>query len=341
MKLLEKIEVFLNSFKNSGEKNESGFFKDSLTQLSLNINPEMQEDGSFLSPAYLPMAIDVEDIVPQEHNPNSHNSKSFEALQTSILNTGYTFPIIIAPNPYYNPELDMSKKPSFRNDKNTDRTTEVRDPEIRAYFKYTIVDGSHRFNAILQNDEIFKREQGKIPCVMLRNKTEAELMSSEILMNTAKGEHSLDGMKDIVARLIDSGMKEDWIARNLYLDKESIARYKTLSGLASAFNDSTKFSEDVWDPKKDRAEERKNNKKQYQLARAYVVAWRNLANEGLDKPKFDIPEALNILAAAKNLGWDPANPYVVPTSVDKETGEVLSTELKNIELSEDLEEVKE
>ena len=329
MKLLEKFKEFLESTSSKFDKgNDSLAYKESITELGLEMKPEFQDDGSFLSPAYMPMAIDVEDIVPQEHNPNSHNSKSFEALQTSILNTGYTFPIIIAPNPYYDPSLDKSKKPSFRNDKNSDRTTEVRDPETRAYFKYTIVDGSHRFNAILQNEEIFKREQGKIPCVMLRNKTEAELMSSEILMNTAKGEHSLDGMKDIVARLLDSGMKEDWIARNLYLDKESIGRYKTLSGLASAFNDSTKFSEDVWDPKKDRSEERKNNKKQIQLARAYVVTWRSLANEGLDKAKFDIPEALDILSAAKNLGWDPKNPYVIPTSVDKNTGEVLSTELK-------------
>lgn len=305
--------------------------KEQITKESLDRIPEKQEDGSWLSPAYLPVAISVDDIVPQEANPNIQQEMAFKALQTSILNTGYTFPILISENPLYEEGLDPKDKPSMR-DKNR-RVTEVRDPALRKHFKYQIVDGSHRFAAILENEEIYKREEGKIPCIILRNKTPQELMSAEILMNSSRGTHTLDSMKEIVANLIDSGMSEDWIARNLYLEKEAIMRYKQLSGLASAFRDSNDFSKEVWDPIKDRSEERKKNVKLNQRARAYVRAWRRLANA--EGGKFDIPEDLDVIAAAKNLGFSENNPFVIPINVDTETGEVIETGLQ--EEKEDLE----
>ena len=304
--------------------------KEQITRESLERIPERQKDGSWLSPAYLPVAIDVDDIVPQEANPNIQADTAFKALQTSILNTGYTFPILISENPLYEEGLDPKDKPSMR-DKNR-RVTEVRDPKLRRYFKYQIVDGSHRFAAILENEEIYNRENGTIPCIILRNKTPQELMSAEILMNSSRGTHTLDSMKEIVANLIDSGMSEDWIARNLYLEKEAIMRYKQLSGLASAFRDSNDFSKDVWDPIKDKAEERKKNVKMVQRARAYIRAWRKLANE--EGGTFDVPIDLDIMAAAKNLGFSEDNPFIIPTKVDTETGEVIETGLVESETEE-------
>mgnify|MGYP000051513639 CR=1 FL=1 len=301
--------------------------KEKISQESLNQIPEKQEDGSFLSPAYMPVAVDVRDIINQEFNPNIQSDKSFQALQTSILNTGYTFPILIAENPLYNPDLDPADKPNILDREN--RIVEVRDPQIRQYFKYMVVDGSHRLSAIIENKEIYEREDGKIPCIILRNKTSQELMSAEILMNSSRGNHTLDGMKKIVSDLIASGMDENWIAKNLYLDKEAIKRYQVLSGLASAFKDEEGFSKDVWDPKADRNHERKNKNKLLQLARAYVRKWRSLANA--DGGDFDIPEELDLLAAAKNIGFDEENPYVLPKEVDTETGEVLSTELQAVD----------
>ena len=152
--------------------------------------------------------------------------------------------------------------------------------------------------------------------------------------NSSRGTHTLDSMKEIVANLIDSGMSEDWIARNLYLEKEAILRYKQLSGLASAFRDSNDFSKDVWDPIKDRSFERKVSVKIAQRARAYVRAWRKLANE--EGGKFDIPVDLDVVEAAKNLGFSEDNPYIIPIKVDVKTGEVIETGLVNadIELEE-------
>ena len=146
--------------------------------------------------------------------------------------------------------------------------------------------------------------------------------------NSSRGTHTLDSMKEIVANLIDSGMSEDWIARNLYLEKEAIMRYKQLSGLASAFRDANDFSKDVWDPIKDRSEERKANVKLVRQARAYVRTWRKLANE--EGGDFDVPIDLDIIAAAKNLGFDEANPFIMPIKVDTETGKVIETGLVGV-----------
>lgn len=299
-------------------------FKESLIGKNMSQNREFLEDGSYLSPVYCVVPIHYSEICPQEQNPNKQVDNAFKALQQSILNTGYSMPVIVAENPLYDPTLDPKDKQDLKAIGST-RVVEMSDPAIRRYYKYTLVDGSHRFNALLQNDEIFKRENGYMPCSVIRGKTKEELMSSEILLNSSRGTHSLDSIKDIVANLIEAGMSEEWISRNLYLDKAAIQRCRQLSGLTSAFNDSEGFSTEVWDPIKDRSEERKKNVNLLQKARQFVREWRRLANE--DGGNFDIPEDLDLLAAAKNLGFDEKNPLIMPTIVDKETGEIIETQL--------------
>lgn len=341
--------------------------KAEISKNSLNLKPETQEAGGYLSPAYLPVAIPVDDIINQAMNPNAQVDQSFKALQTSIFNSGYTFPIIVSENELYNEEIDPADKPQLVNEDGT-RTVEYRDPAVRQFFKYSIVDGSHRLQVVREGKYWFDkatsgatdqkwyaaitpdkwaegknipsepgkvmlaylawREDFQVPCTVLRGKSSTDLMSSEILHNSARGTHTLDSMKDIVSSLLDAGMSEDWISRNLYMDKEAIGRYKQLSGLASAFKDAGEFSTDVWDPIKDRSDERKKNIKTTQAARAYVRKWRSLANA--EGGKFEIPYELDILAAAINLGFDANNPLVQPKLVDTETGEVLETALADI-----------
>lgn len=311
--------------KGAIKMNKAQEIKEKIKEFSLSVMPGEQDDGSFLSPAYLPVPIDPRDIVTQERNPNAQTDKSFAALQQSILNTGFTFPIIVAENEYYEPDSDMSQKPDLTDN---GRQVEVRDPSVRKFFKYSVVDGSHRLSSILVNNEIRNREDCAIPCVVIRGKTSEELMSAEILHNSARGKHSMDSMKEIVSKLLDSGKQEDWISQNLFLDKETIGRYKMLSGLTSAFQDSESFSTNVWDPDKMRSDERKKNTEQNRLARAFVRRWRELARA--DGGKFDIPEDLNIIDAAENLGWDSRNPYVMPISVDTKTGEVIESGLVEV-----------
>ena len=339
----------------------------------------VQSDGSWVDPAYVCLPIPVQDIICQAVNPNYQTTKAFEALQTSILNTGMAFPVLIAKNPLYdennealakagaeafNSKLNSfefkgqnhtikagSKPNTFIIDGDEDvqidatlgkprcfsggqETVDVRDPKLRSYYKYQVIDGCHRLLAVLygspmykdlnneKSKKIFERCNGYIPCTVIEDKTEQELMSSTILFNSARGDHDIMEMKDIVADLSRSGMSDQWISTNLFLDKEAISRFKQLSGMRAAFN-TEKDLADAWDPIKDKNTERRNNINKVQAARRYVRKYRSLM--GFDNTS-NSDESTDILMAAKNLGWDENNPEEMPKSVD-DKGKVFEKEL--------------
>lgn len=302
---------------------------------SKEIKTGIQSDGSWLDPAYAVINIKCEDIVPQAVNPNYQSEKAFQALQTSIMNNGMAFPVLVAKNPSYDPSTEGQPKPKcFSGGQDV---VDVRDPELRKYFKYTVVDGTHRLLAVLYgspmykdeftnktSQEIYKRCNGYIPCTVLEDKTEQELMSAEILFNSARGDHNLMAMKDIVSDLSRSGLSDQWIARNLFLEPEAITRFKQLSGLKEAFNTEEGLSDDAWDPIRDRNDERRKNINIVQAARRYVRKYRKLAGY-TDTVAND--EATDILMSAKALGFDESHPLEMPKTLD-ENGKVFEKELE-------------
>lgn len=292
-----------------------------------------QEDGSFLDPAYVTVGIHCTDIVPQAVNPNYQSEKAFDALLTSILNNGMAFPVLVAENPLYDPSTEGMEKP--RCFSGGQDIVDVRDPELRKFYKYTVVDGTHRILSVLYGSpmyenignvkaqKIYKRCHGIVPCVILRNKTEQELMSAEILFNQARGDHDLMQMKDIVADLSRSGMTDQWIAKNLFLEPEAITRFKQLSGMRAAFNTEENMR-DAWDPVADGVNERRKNVDLVQAARRYIRKYRALL--GFDNTVTS-DESVNIIEAAKNVGWSERNPHEMPKSLD-EHGKVFEKELE-------------
>lgn len=66
----------------------------------------------------------------------------------------------------------------------------------------------------------------------------ASLASNTSSMNNrARGEHSIELMTNIVAELVESGMSDAWIMKNIGMDAEELLRLKQLSGLQSLFKD--------------------------------------------------------------------------------------------------------
>lgn len=292
-----------------------------------------QSDGSFLDPAYICIPISCEDIVPQATNPNYQSSKAFSALQTSILNTGMVFPVEVAKNPLYDPSTKGLPKPKcFSGGQDI---VDVRDPELRKFYPYMVVDGTHRLLAVLYgspmysylnetaSQKIYQRTHGYIPCTVLEGKTEQELMSATILMNSARGDHDLMEIKDIVADMCRSGMSDQWIAQNLFLEKEAITRFKQLSGMRSAFNNENNIS-DAWDPVKDRNDERRAKIDLALAARRYVRKYRLLA--GFESTSSS-DDATDIISAAKNIGWSEAEPNMMPKTLD-DNGKVFEKEIE-------------
>jgi ParB-like chromosome segregation protein Spo0J len=160
------------------------------------------------SPVYNVIAVSVEKIQANAYNPNSVASPEMKLLYESILNDGYTMPIVC----YYLPEVD----------------------------KYEIVDGFHRYTIINKHKDIYEREGGKLPIVVI-DKDISNRMASTIRHNRARGSHSVDLMSNIVAELLEMGKSDKWIAKHLGMDADELLRLKQITGLASLFKDK-KFS---------------------------------------------------------------------------------------------------
>jgi ParB-like chromosome segregation protein Spo0J len=156
------------------------------------------------SPVYNVIAVSVEKIQANAYNPNSVASPEMKLLYQSILNDGYTMPIVC----YYLADID----------------------------KYEIVDGFHRYTIINKHKDIYEREGGKLPVVVIE-KDISNRMASTIRHNRARGSHSVDLMSNIVAELLEMGKSDKWIAKHLGMDADELLRLKQITGLASLFKD--------------------------------------------------------------------------------------------------------
>ena len=159
---------------------------------------------TYKSPVYNIVSVPVDKIQANSYNPNSVAPPEMKLLYKSILEDGYTMPIVC----YYLQDED----------------------------KYEIVDGYHRYRIMLEHKDIYKRENGCLP-VSVIDKPLSDRMASTIRHNRARGEHSIELMTKIVADLVESGMSDAWILKNIGMDAEELLRLKQISGLSSLFKD--------------------------------------------------------------------------------------------------------
>ena len=62
-------------------------------------------------------------------------------------------------------------------------------------------------------------------------------MASTIRHNRARGTHNIELMCNIVAELDKAGMSDEWIMKNIGMDRDELLRLKQISGLAELFAD--------------------------------------------------------------------------------------------------------
>lgn len=154
------------------------------------------------SPVYAVRAVPVSKVRANSYNPNSVAPPEMKLLETSIWEDGYTMPVVC----YYLPDEDM----------------------------YEIVDGFHRYTILLTSKRIQERERGLLPVVVI-DKPISDRMASTIRHNRARGTHSIDLMKSIVAELVESGMSDAWIMKHIGMDSDELLRLKQLTGIAALF----------------------------------------------------------------------------------------------------------
>lgn len=143
-----------------------------------------------------------ENVEANEYNPNSVAPPEMKLLLKSILEDGYTMPIV-----------------SFKEN------------------GIKIVDGFHRRQTERTSKEVSKSTYGRIPLTNIRvsQKDESNRMASTIRHNRARGSHSIDLMVNIVGELTKAGMSDAWIMKNIGMDADEILRLKQISGLSELF----------------------------------------------------------------------------------------------------------
>lgn len=155
------------------------------------------------SPVYQVIAVEVEKIHANAYNPNAVASPEMKLLYQSIKEDGYTMPIVCY-------KLENGE--------------------------YEIVDGFHRYTIIKKHKDIYDREGGKLPVVVI-DKPLSERMGSTIRHNRARGTHSIELMTNIVKELVEAGKSDAWIMKNIGMCADELLRFKQVSGLMGLFKD--------------------------------------------------------------------------------------------------------
>lgn len=156
------------------------------------------------SPVYAVKAVPLEKIVANDYNPNIVAPPEMKLLELSIWEDGFTMPCVC----YYDNETD----------------------------RYILVDGYHRYSVLRSSKRIYQRENGLLPVVVI-DKELSNRMASTIRHNRARGSHNIELMCHIVAELDKAGMSDQWIMKNIGMDRDELLRLKQISGLADLFSD--------------------------------------------------------------------------------------------------------
>ena len=149
------------------------------------------------SPVYGVKAVPVEKIQANDYNPNVVAPPEMKLLELSIWEDGFTMPCVC----YYDEEKDS----------------------------YILVDGYHRYQVLKTSKRIYQRENGLLPVVVI-DKELSNRMASTIRHNRARGTHNIELMCNIVAELDHAGMSDQWIMKNIGMDRDELLRLKQISG---------------------------------------------------------------------------------------------------------------
>ncbi len=155
--------------------------------------------------------IDREEISPNNYNPNKVAPKELKLLKTSIIEDGWTQPIVINSN-------------------------------------NTIVDGFHRWT-VSGHKEIYSLTNGKVPVVVIQSENKSQQQMATIRHNRARGTHGVLEMSNIISDMVEQGVSGDDIAARLGMEKEEVVRLLFRSGIpkSEVFKD-MEFSKS-WTPK--------------------------------------------------------------------------------------------
>jgi len=148
-----------------------------------------------------------DDVIANDYNPNKVAPPEMKLLELSIVNDGYTQPIVTWGN----------KEKS----------------------KIEVIDGFHRNRVGKESAIVQKRVKGYLPIVDIRTEQSSknDRIASTIRHNRARGKHQVDAMSEIVIELKNRNWRNARIAKELGMDEEEVLRLCQISGLENLFSD--------------------------------------------------------------------------------------------------------
>ena len=148
-----------------------------------------------------------ENVVANDYNPNKVAPPEMELLEVSIMNDGYTQPIV-----------------TWQNDDKG---------------KTEVIDGFHRNRVGKESKIVKQRIQGFLPTVNIRKSQSGknDRIASTIRHNRARGKHQVDAMSEIVIELKNRNWTNKRVAKQLGMDEEEVLRLCQVSGLEHLFSD--------------------------------------------------------------------------------------------------------
>lgn len=148
--------------------------------------------------------VHISQVVANDYNPNKVAKKEMQLLRISIKQDGYTQPCVCA--------WDDKQK------------------------KYVIIDGFHRYSIMRLCPDIAALTGGYLPVVILE-KSLADRMASTVRHNRARGTHSVQGMSNMVFKMLSEGKTDAEICNALGLESEELVRLKYITGYARLYKD--------------------------------------------------------------------------------------------------------
>ena len=140
--------------------------------------------------------IDRNLLHPNNYNPNRVLAAELELLKISIIEDGWTQPIVINPD-------------------------------------YEIVDGFHRWT-VSADPRVYRITKGLIPVVVTAPKSIADQQMATIRHNRARGTHGVLDMAKIVSDLINANLSQQEIETRLQMESEEVIRLANRSGIAQS-----------------------------------------------------------------------------------------------------------
>ena len=149
--------------------------------------------------------VPAEIVGANDYNPNKVAPPEMELLKISIMNDGYTQPIV-----------------TFKEED-----------------RYVVVDGFHRNRVGKECPEVKDRLMSYLPVTVINSDREdrGDRIAATIRHNRARGKHTIDGMSEIVLELKRRNWSNEKIGRELGMDPDEVLRLAQITGLREMFAD--------------------------------------------------------------------------------------------------------